>query len=217
MPLINKPRRDPDWLVAFLEHCHRRHYPKNTAIFSTGEPASTLYLIMDGSVTVVMEDEERHELVLAYLNKGEFMGEMGLFVPSESRNVIARTRTDCEVAEIAYTRLLELLETDLRDHAKDFLFAIGKHLSRRLLQTSQKVGRLAFLDVTGRVARTLLDLCEQPESMTHPEGMQIRVTRQELGRIVGCSREMAGRVLKNLEQEGLIGVRGKTIVVYGTR
>lgn len=217
MPLINKPRRDPEWLHAFLEHCHRRHYPKNTAIFSTGEPASTLYLIMDGSVTVVMEDEERHELVLAYLNKGEFMGEMGLFVPSESRNVIARTRTDCEVAEIAYTRLLELLETDLRDHAKDFLFAIGKHLSRRLLQTSQKVGRLAFLDVTGRVARTLLDLCEQPESMTHPEGMQIRVTRQELGRIVGCSREMAGRVLKNLEQEGLIGVRGKTIVVYGTR
>ena len=49
--------------------------------------------------------------------------------------------------------------------------------------------------------------------MTHPEGMQIRITRQELGKIVGCSREMAGRVLKALRQDGLIEVAGKTIVV----
>jgi len=47
--------------------------------------------------------------------------------------------------------------------------------------------------------------------------MQIRVTRQELGRIVGCSREMAGRVLKNLEIDGLLTARGKTVVVFGTR
>jgi CRP/FNR family cyclic AMP-dependent transcriptional regulator len=53
--------------------------------------------------------------------------------------------------------------------------------------------------------------------MTHPDGMQIRITRQELGRIVGCSREMAGRVLKALEAEGRIKAHGKTIVVYGTR
>jgi CRP/FNR family cyclic AMP-dependent transcriptional regulator len=53
--------------------------------------------------------------------------------------------------------------------------------------------------------------------MTHPDGMQIRITRQEIGRIVGCSREMAGRVLKNLEEQGLISVKGKTIVVHGTR
>ena len=49
--------------------------------------------------------------------------------------------------------------------------------------------------------------------MTHPEGMQIRVTRQELGRLVGCSREMAGRVLKALQADGLIEASGKTIVV----
>jgi len=47
--------------------------------------------------------------------------------------------------------------------------------------------------------------------------MQIRITRQEIGRIVGCSREMAGRVLKTLEEQGLIAVSGKTIVVHGTR
>jgi CRP/FNR family cyclic AMP-dependent transcriptional regulator len=53
--------------------------------------------------------------------------------------------------------------------------------------------------------------------MTHPEGMQIRITRQEIAKIVGCSREMAGRVLKELQQQSLISAHGKTIVVYGTR
>ncbi|MFT4875030.1 helix-turn-helix domain-containing protein, partial [Congregibacter sp.] len=63
---------------------------------------------------------------------------------------------------------------------------------------------------------TLIDLSKQPDAMTHPEGMQIKITRQELGKIAGCSREMAGRVLKTLEQEGLVSVAGKTIVVYAT-
>ena len=65
----------------------------------------------------------------------------------------------------------------------------------------------------GALPQTLIDLTQQPDAMTHPEGMQIRVTRQELGRIVGCSREMAGRVLKALSEEGLIEASGKTIVV----
>jgi CRP/FNR family transcriptional regulator, cyclic AMP receptor protein len=53
--------------------------------------------------------------------------------------------------------------------------------------------------------------------MTHPNGMQIKITRQDIAKIVGCSREMAGRVLKELEDEKLIEAHGKTIVVYGTR
>jgi CRP/FNR family cyclic AMP-dependent transcriptional regulator len=67
------------------------------------------------------------------------------------------------------------------------------------------------------VARCLLELCKQPDAMTHPDGMQIKVTRQEIGRIVGCSREMVGRVLKDLEERNLVDVKGKTMVVFGTR
>ena len=91
------------------------------------------------------------------------------------------------------------------------------HPTQRLLHTSRKVGHLAFLDVTGRIAGTLLELCKQPDAMTHPDGMQIKITRQEIGRIVGCSREMVGRVLKTLVDQGLVSVKGKTMVVYGTR
>ena len=90
-------------------------------------------------------------------------------------------------------------------------------MADRLRNTTRKVGDLAFLDVTGRVARTLLDLCKQPDAMTHPDGMQIKITRQEIGQIVGCSRETVGRILKMLEDQNLISAHGKTIVVFGTR
>ncbi len=96
-------------------------------------------------------------------------------------------------------------------------FELASQMALRLRKTSQKVGNLAFMDVTGRVARTLIDLSKEPDAMTHPDGMQIRITRQELGRIVGCSREMVGRVLKNLEEQGLITAKGKTMVVFNTR
>ncbi|MFT6318738.1 MAG: CRP/FNR family cyclic AMP-dependent transcriptional regulator [Candidatus Azotimanducaceae bacterium] len=97
------------------------------------------------------------------------------------------------------------------------LYQLASQLADRLGKTTQKVGDLAFLDVTGRVAHTLLDLCKEPDAMTHPDGMQIKITRQEIGRIVGCSREMVGRVLKTLEDQGLVSVKGKTMVVFGTR
>lgn len=123
-----------------------------------------------------------------------------------------RAKTECEVAEIGYTKFQEISETH-----PEFLFALGIQMARRLRATTRKVGDLAFLDVTGRVARTLLELCKEPDAMTHPDGMQIKITRQEIGRIVGCSREMVGRVLKTLEDQGLVLVKGKTMVVYGTR
>lgn len=196
----------------FLEHCHRRRYPSKSVIIYAGDSPDVLYYIAEGSVTVLIEDEDGHEIVLAYLNRGDFFGEMGLFGESSKRSAWVRTRTECELAEISYSRFRQLAEED-----PTILFALASQMAARLRTTSRKVSDLAFLDVTGRVARTLLDLCKQPDAMTHPEGMQIRITRQEIGRIVGCSREMVGRVLKSLEEQGLIRAKGKTIVVFGTR
>ena len=97
--------------------------------------------------------------------------------------------------------------------AVGLLFGIGLLVSG--MANPAKV--LAFLDVTGRIAQTLLNLAKQPDAMTHPDGMQIKITRQEIGQIVGCSRETVGRILKMLEDQNLISAHGKTIVVYGTR
>ncbi|GJM11493.1 MAG: CRP-like protein Clp [Lysobacteraceae bacterium] len=206
-----------DALEQFLTACHRRKYPNKTTIIRPGDLANTLYYIVEGSVTVSSEDDQGHELILAYLNKGDFIGEMGLFMETERREVLVRTKAPCELAEISYDRLSGLFQGALREECAHIMYAIGVQLTSRLLNTSRKVSRLAFMDVTGRVARTLLDLTEEPDAMTHPDGMQIRISRQEISRIVGCSREMVGRVLKNLEEEGSISVAGKTIVVFGTR
>ena len=70
------------------------------------------------------------------------------------------------------------------------------------------------MDVSGRIMRTLGELCEEPGAMSHPQGTQIRVSRQEISRIVGCSREMEGRVLKQMQADGLLHARGKTVVIY---
>jgi CRP/FNR family cyclic AMP-dependent transcriptional regulator len=215
--MIIPKKPDPAWLTALIPHCHVKRYDKKVEFIHQDDPATSLYYLLEGSVAAIVEDEEQREIVLAYINKGEFIGEMGLFTPESSRSVKVRTRVESRVAEITYKKLEYLLTDGMRDHAKDLLFAIGHQLSQRLRNTSDKVGHLAFLDVTGRIAHTLLELCKEPDAMTHPDGMQIRITRQEIGRIVGCSREMAGRVLKNLEEQGLISVSGKTIVVFGTR
>lgn len=196
----------------FLEYCHRRTYPAKTVIINAGDHSEELYYLVDGSVSVLIEDDDGHEIVLAYLNKGDFFGEIGMFDEKHERSAWVRARTPCEVAQISYDRL-----RGLTNELPEVMFALLSQLAIRLRDTSRKVGDLAFTDVAGRVARALLDLCEQPDAMTHPDGMQIRITRQELGRIAGCSREMVGRVLKTLEEQHLISVAGKTIVVFGTR
>lgn len=204
---------DTQAIESFLGQCHRRRYPNKTIIMRPGDPASTLYYVISGSVAITAEDESGRELILAYVNRGEFIGEMGLFVTTPHRDVLVRTRSICELAEISYERLFQLFESQLRDECPKILFAIGQQLSNRLLQSNRKVSRLAFMDVTNRVAKTLIDLCEEPDAMSHPDGTQIRISRQEISRIVGCSREMVGRVLKQLEAERMLDVSGKTIVV----
>ena len=204
--------RREDALQRFLEHCHRRTYPAKATIINAGDHSDELYFLVKGSVSVLIEDDDGHEIVLAYLNQGDFFGEIGMFDEKHRRSAWVRARTECEVAQISYDRL-----RSLSSEFTEVLFALLSQMAIRLRDTSRKVGDLAFTDVAGRVARALLDLCQQPDAMTHPDGMQIRITRQELGRIAGCSREMVGRVLKTLEEQHLISVAGKTIVVFGAR
>ena len=198
-----------------LPHCLRKRYPAKSTIIYAGDPCDSLYFITQGSVTILIEDNDGKEMIIAYLNEGDVIGELGLFdnnTSENSRSAWVRARSDCEVAEITYDKFRELSKED-----PDIIYLLGSQMADRLRNTTRKVGDLALLDVTGRVARTLLDLCKQPDAMTHPEGMQIKITRQEIGRIVGCSREMVGRVLKDLEDRELIHVKGKTMVVFGTR
>lgn len=194
-------------LSQLLSQCRIRRYPPRATIIACGCPPDTLYYITRGSVSVLMENNGR-EIVLSYLNAGEFFGEAGIFsaYPSEARIV---TRNACETAEIPYARFLELATQDPK-----ILFLVASQMATRLRSSSRKVADLAFQDVSGRITRALYDLCTQPDAVVVPDGTQLRTTRQEIARIVGCSREMAGRVLKELQEAGVLRARGKTIVVF---
>lgn len=202
----------PDYLTSFIEKSRKREISSKAVVIHAGDVSESLFYILEGSVEVLIEDKDGNEIVLSYLNKGDFLGEMGLFEDRPERSAWVRARSKCVLAEMTYPRFRELVKEQ-----PDILFALAEQLATRLNKTNQKLGNLAFVDVTGRIAHALMDLCLQPDAMTHPEGMQIKVSRTELSRLVGCSREMAGRVLKILEEEGLVDVAGKTIVVRNVR
>jgi CRP/FNR family cyclic AMP-dependent transcriptional regulator len=196
----------------FLSYCRIRTVPQKTVLIHAGDVPDVLFYVVKGSVEVLIEDEEGNEIVLAYLNKGQFFGEMGLFNEEPQRSAWVRTRQQCELAEMTYPRFRQIAA-----ESPTLLFELATQLASRLDRTNRKLGDLAFVDVTGRVAHAIMDLCNEPDAMTHPDGTQIKVSRQELSRLVGCSREMAGRVLKVLEEQGLLTAKGKTMVVYGVR
>lgn len=207
-----KPLSDIPAINRFLSYCRIRTVPSKTVIIHAGDLPDILYYIISGSVEVMIEDEDGNEMVLAYLNKGQFFGEMGLFYEQPTRSAWVRTRQQAELAEMTYPRFRQIAA-----ESPGLIFELATQLATRLDRTNKKLGDLAFVDVTGRVAHAIMDLCGEPDAMTHPEGMQIKVSRQELSRLVGCSREMAGRVLKVLEDQGLLRATGKTIVVFNAR
>lgn len=195
-------------ITELLAHCHCRTFPAKATIIRQGEPAGELYYIVRGSVTVMLEDDKGHEIVLAYLGEGEFIGELGLFNADHNRTALVRAKTETEIAQISYKKL-----RGLSNLYPNIIVAMTEQLARRLTLTNQKLGDLAFMDVYGRVARTLIELSKQVDAVPHAAGMEVRITRQELARVVGCSREMVGKVLKDMDDQHLIAVDGRRIVV----
>jgi len=209
MSLLPKVDNSNPSLDLLLNHCHRKSYPAKKNIIHEGDTPHSLYYIIKGSISVLAENDDGAEIILAYLNGGDFFGEAGLFKENLDRSAKIVAKTPCEIAEISYGQFRKLVKED-----PEILFLLSGQIFDRLIRTSQKVRDLIFLDVSGRIARTLLELSEQPDAMTHPDGMQIKITRQDIAKIVGCSREMAGRVLKELEEDKLISAHGKTIIVH---
>ncbi len=195
----------------YLSYCEVNKYPAKSPIIAAGDDGETLYYIIKGTITVLVEDDNGREIILAYLSEGDFFGELGIYSEDKkARSACVKARTDCEVGEMSYQRFHELAKI-----YPSLMHALDSQVADRLRTTTRKVLDLAFLDVTGRVASCLLDLCRLPEAVEVENGVQIKVSRQEIARIVGCSREMAGRILKDMQDMGLLEAHGMTMVVFG--
>ena len=205
--MLDKPA-----VQAFVSQAHKKSFPPKHTLIHAGDEPQSLYLILEGSVSILLEDEDGREIVLAYLNPGDFFGEMCLFPDQVTRSAIVRTRSPTLVAEIGYQSFRGFVRT-----YPEIMFEVAGQLSARLRDTSRRLGDLAFLDVAGRLAHALLDLAKKPDASSHVRGVLVKTSRQELARIVGCSREMAGRVLKKLEEDGMVASQGRSILILGVK
>ena len=203
MEMFNKPA-----VQAFIHYSTKRSFGPKQNILNAGDEPRALYLILEGSVSVLTQENGR-EMVLAYLNPGEFFGEMCLFPEQKTRSAIIRTRTPILVAEVELETFREFVRRE-----PEIMYEVAGQLAARLRDTSRRLRDLAFLDVAGRLAHELLELCAKPDAVRKEGGTSVKISRQELARIVCCSREMAGRVLKKLEDDGILVSQGRSILVY---
>ena len=198
-------------LVALLQEAAIRKFKAKDRVLEPDEPDDRIHLVVDGVITLHTYTENGRQIINDYLGRGFLFGETALTEP-EGADFRACSKGASTVASISRERFIEVGMAN-----PSLLRVLTAQLIRRLRSADYKARDLAFLDVSGRVANVLQQLAKGPCAITHPDGMQIRMTRQEIGLIVGCSREMVGRAIKALAQEGAIEVSGKNIVVRGTR
>ena len=191
-------------LLAQLKSCgHEKHFARGEYLFLEDEAADCLYLIISGSVSIILEEEDGAEVVLVYLNDGDILGEVPLSRTGRERSASARARTDTTVCCIGFNHFLELAAQNHR-----FWLLIIHQMGRHLHHATERVKLLATMTSQQRILHMLSELCELPGTSRDGEGTEIRITREELGSIAGCSREMAGRVLRKLQDIGDIELRG---------
>jgi CRP/FNR family cyclic AMP-dependent transcriptional regulator len=185
----------------------RRSLPRSTTVMASGDPTDSLYIVLSGRLKVMMSDAEGKEVILSILTAGEFFGEMGL-IDDAPRSASVVSIEACELLSIAKRDFKKCLAENF-----EMAQAVMRGLVRRLRDADRKIGSLALLDVYGRVARLLLDMAE------NVDGEKIvtkRLPKQDIAKMIGASREMVSRVMKDLQMGGYIEVRGSNIVLRDT-
>lgn len=185
-------------------------FKQKESVLQPGESDDRIHLVVDGVVTLYTYTQNGRHSINDYLGRGYF-GETALTDPARA-DFWANSKGGRAIASIARKRFIEV------GMRHPFLLRLlAGQLIDRLHNASHQACDLAFLDVSSRVAKALQQLAKGPCAITHPDGMQIRMTTQEIGLLVGCSREMVGRAIKLLADDELVEVSGKNIVVRGTR
>jgi CRP/FNR family cyclic AMP-dependent transcriptional regulator len=185
----------------------RRSASRSTTIMAGGDATDSLYIVLSGRLKVMMSDSDGKEVILSILGPGEFFGEMGL-IDDEPRSASVVTIEPCELLSISKRDFKKcLLENS------EMSMAVMRGLVRRLREADRKIGSLALLDVYGRVARLLLDMAE---NVNGEKVVTKRLPKQDIAKMIGASREMVSRVMKDLQTGGYIEMRGSNIVLRDT-
>jgi CRP/FNR family cyclic AMP-dependent transcriptional regulator len=185
----------------------RKTFPRSTTIISAGDTTDSLYVIISGRLKVMMSDDEGREVILAILNPSEFFGEMGL-IDDHPRSASVVALESCELLYLAKRDFKKCLEENF-----ELAMTVMRGLVRRLREADKKIGSLALMDVYGRVARLLLEMSENVDGQ---KVVTKKLAKQDIAKMIGASREMVSRVMKDLSAGGYIEARGNTILIRDT-
>lgn len=177
----------------------KKRFKRGEFIVEQGKRYGSLFIILAGRARVVVTDRRDREVILATMHPGDYVGEMSLIDHEpHSATVEAEVQTDALVlGGEDFTRcLLENTST---------MTAVMKGLVQRLRTADRKIESLALMNVYGRVANVLLD-----SAIPNLDGVRIirdKISRQDIAKMVGASREMVSRVMKDFEEQGFIEAR----------
>ncbi len=185
-------------------HMAMRAYEKGEVILREGDAADTLYILLAGQAKVYLRDDANREVILNTFGPGDFFGEIPLFDHApRSANVAALDR--CHVQMLSYRTFQKVIE-----HSPEIARLLMKTLAARLRHADRQIGTLALMNISSRVSRTLLELA------IVSNGRRVvgePFTQKDLAGMIGASREMVNRTLKDLTEQGYISVQRKSITI----
>jgi len=186
----------------------KRRYRRGELVVEQGKKSNALFILLNGRARVLTADSRGREVILAVLEAGDYVGEMSL-IDNQSHSATVRCEVQCDMLILGRAEFARCLPEN-----SSLSYAIMRGLVTRLRSADRQIESLALLDVYGRVARTLLDMAEEVDG---EKIIRSKVSRQDMAKIVGASREMVSRVMKDLEERGVIETMENGSVLLKTR
>lgn len=177
----------PQYLAELEKLSSLRRYPKNVVLVSEGDESTHLYIIRKGTVSAYLNNEDGRQVNLNYMHEGEYFGELAL-IDGKPRSASVMTITDCEIILVSRSSVQDLMLKH-----PEFALLLLTELTRRVRALTDSVKDMALLDVYGRVSAALEKLCDDKKRIHNP-----KVTHQDIANMVGSSREMVSRIMKQL-------------------
>jgi len=186
-----------DDLAALASAMFQRSYPAGQIVLLEGAASSVLYVVQHGRLKLFKTSPKGREQVLRLLRPGDMFNEVAVFDEGPN-SASAQAIEDCTLYLLRRRDLLRFVA-----ERPGIALAVTRTFARRLREALALVEDLAFRDVTSRLAKILL------------EGAgETRLTQELLAAMAGSRREVVGRALKALSQEGAVRLaRGKIHVL----
>lgn len=181
----------------------RRSYRKNRVIIHQSDDTNNMFILLQGAMRVYVEDEQGKQLTVRRLNPGDSFGEVAL-IGDFPRTASVETLTDCVVAVFTRGNYLAFL----RDYP-EITLALAKTLANMVRDTTEELSNIALSDVYGRIAYILNKYANGQDG----EKRVPRFTHREIAGMIGSSREMVSKVLKELENGDYISVTDRHYVI----